>query len=133
MAVRVFWMAVGAGAGIWATRKLKDKAQKYAPEAVADNVTGIAEAIRYFADEVRAGMAEREQELYRAIGVDVAEPAVIEAPPPYRVLTDGPRRPVRRALPRAIGGSREIAGTAYHPHDHHPHDGKTVHDRRDGR
>ena len=65
---RLFWVAVGAGAGMWAARTVKDKAQKYTPEGVADNVTGIGEAIRYFADEVRAGMAEREAELNDQLG-----------------------------------------------------------------
>ncbi|MCF2529055.1 DUF6167 family protein [Yinghuangia soli] len=86
---RLFWMAVGAGAGMWAARKVKDKAQKYTPEGVADNVTGLGDAIRYFADEVRAGMAEREAELYRAIGADVtaaAAPPVLPGSREYRAL-----------------------------------------------
>jgi hypothetical protein len=71
MASRILWMAVGAGASVWAMGKVKDKARKYTPEGLTDNVTGIGDAIRYFADEVRAGMAERESEIYREIGADV--------------------------------------------------------------
>ncbi|MET7300612.1 DUF6167 family protein [Embleya sp. NPDC005575] len=103
---RLFWIAVGAGAGVWAARKVKDKAYKYTPEGVADNVTGIGEAIKYFADEIRAGMAEREQELYRAIGADVAAASL-------------PPAPVRRVLP----GTRE-------PHDDW-HDGRDLYDPRE--
>jgi hypothetical protein len=128
---RLFWMAVGAGAGMWAARKVKDKAHKYTPEGVADNVTGLGEAIRYFADEVRAGMAEREAELYRAIGADVTAAA---APPPAL-----PGRPGHRALPGARTPYRgpDPYGTGHpyaDPYDADPygaHDAYDPYDRHD--
>lgn len=127
---RLFWMAVGAGAGMWAARKVKDKAQKYTPEGVADNVTGIGEAIRYFADEVRAGMAEREAELYRAIGADVTAAAAPPPPLPGRAL------PAARAPYRG----RDVYGreVVYAPHQleayavHDAYDDH-LHDPRDPR
>ncbi len=117
---RLFWIAVGAGAGVWAARKVKDKAYKYTPEGVADNVTGIGEAIKYFADEIRAGMAEREQELYRAIGADVQATAL-------------PPAPQRRVLP----ASREPHGEWHDGRDLYDprelYENKARYDRRDGR
>ncbi|MGA4543672.1 DUF6167 family protein [Uniformispora flossi] len=114
---RIFWMAVGAGAGMWAARKVKDKAHKYTPEGVADNVTGIGDAIRYFADEVRAGMAEREAELYRAIGADVtaaAAPPALPGGPGVRALP-GARTPYR-------GPDRHAAHPYGDPYDADPYD-----------
>ncbi|MDI2132091.1 DUF6167 family protein [Yinghuangia seranimata] len=131
---RLFWMAVGAGAGMWAARKVKDKAQKYTPEGVADNVTGIGDAIRYFADEVRAGMAEREAELYRAIGADVTAAAAPPLPPPP-MLTGRDHRalPAARAPYPARGGR-----DAYDPYDRYDayyegRAGDEPYDRRDTR
>lgn len=115
---RLFWMAVGAGAGMWAARKVKDKAHKYTPEGVADNVTGIGDAIRYFADEVRAGMAEREAELYRAIGADVTAAAAPPVLPGPQVL---PGRHEARALPAARGpyrGQDPYGRDVYDPYDY---------------
>ncbi|HSA50604.1 MAG TPA: DUF6167 family protein [Yinghuangia sp.] len=120
---RLFWMAVGAGAGMWAARKVKDKAQKYTPEGVADNVTGIGEAIRYFADEVRAGMAEREAELYRAIGADVTAAA---APPVIQAGREYPMLPPARGPYRG----RDVYGReVYDPYELDAYDPRDAHDR----
>jgi len=119
---RLFWIAVGAGAGVWAARKVKDKAYKYTPEGVADNVTGIGEAIKYFADEIRAGMSEREQELYRAIGADVTAAALPPALP--RKALPGSRVPGddRHDGPDAYDtreGAYDPRGRAYDPRGRH--------------
>jgi hypothetical protein len=37
---------------------------------MAERITGLGASLRYFADEVRAGMAEREIELRDALGID---------------------------------------------------------------
>lgn len=70
---RVFWLAVGYGAGIgssvYATRKVKAAARRYTPEAltdrVSDTVTGISRDVRAAITEGRAAMREREAELRR--------------------------------------------------------------------
>ncbi|MGW0662634.1 DUF6167 family protein [Streptodolium elevatio] len=130
---RLFWMAVGAGAGMWAARKVKDKAAKYTPEGVADNVTGIGDAIRYFADEVRAGMAERESELYRAIGADVTAAAAPPVLPGPQVL---PGRHQMRALPAARApyrGQDAYGRDVYdaYEYDEAAYDGYDAYDRHD--
>jgi len=67
---RVFWIALGATAGVLVVRKLQRTAQAYTPEGIAERITGLGASLRYFADEVRAGMAEREIELRDALGID---------------------------------------------------------------
>ena len=67
---RVFWVALGATAGVLIVRQLNKTAQAYTPEGVARSLGSVADALRDAADAVREGMAEREQELRVALGVD---------------------------------------------------------------
>ena len=67
---RVFWIALGATAGVLVVRKLQKTAHAYTPAGWAESVQGLGESLRYFAEEVRAGMAEREIELREALGFD---------------------------------------------------------------
>ena len=77
---RVFWIALGATAGVLVARKLSKTAHAYTPAGVADRGQGLAASLRYFADEVRAGMAEREIELREALGIDEAPEAADLSP-----------------------------------------------------
>lgn len=67
---RLFWVALGATAGVLVIRKVQRTARAYTPAGLADRAEGIGASIRYFADEVRAGMAARELELRDALGLD---------------------------------------------------------------
>lgn len=67
---RLFYVALGAAAGIYVVRKVQKAARSYSPEGLAGRAVGFGESMRYFADEVRAGMAEREIELRDALGLD---------------------------------------------------------------
>jgi len=67
---RVFWIALGATAGILVVRKLQKTAHAYTPAGLAEGIQGLGDSLRYFAEEVRAGMAEREIELRDALGID---------------------------------------------------------------
>jgi hypothetical protein len=69
---RVFWIALGATAGVLVVRKLGKTARSYTPAGLADRAERLGASLRYFADEVRAGMAEREIELRDALGIDEA-------------------------------------------------------------
>ncbi len=79
MVKRVFWVALGATAGVLVVRKASKTLRKFTPSGIADGAAGlpgaIGEAIQDFADDVRAAAAEREFELYRVLGMDVPEPA----------------------------------------------------------
>jgi hypothetical protein len=66
----VFWLALGATAGVLAVRRLTKMAAAVTPRRLADSATGLGDTVRVFAEEVRAGMAERELELRDALGLD---------------------------------------------------------------
>ena len=64
---RLFWLGLGIAAGVIATRKAADAAQRLTPagvgEQIGDGLRELASALGAFGAEVRAGMAEREHEL----------------------------------------------------------------------
>jgi len=67
---RVFWMALGATVGIVVVRRVSKAAQAYTPEGIGRSLTEAIDAVRDLADDVRVAMAEREQELRVALGVE---------------------------------------------------------------
>jgi hypothetical protein len=67
---RLFWLTLGATAGVLVVRKITKTAHAFTPAGLADSAGGIGDSIRYFADQVRAGMVEREAELRDALGID---------------------------------------------------------------
>ncbi len=66
----MFWLALGATAGVLVVRKVTKTAQSFTPAGLANRAGGLGDSLRYFADQVRAGMAEREAELRDALGID---------------------------------------------------------------
>ena len=92
---RLFWLSVGAGAGIYATHRVKRRMERFArsltPEGMAARAVtagqGAGERLRHFADDVRTEMRAREAELREAVAMD-------QAPP-------GPDGPGRRRILRA--------------------------------
>jgi hypothetical protein len=77
MVKRVFWATLGAGVGIVVAAKVSKAAKKLAPSSLADSATGvpgrIAAAWQDFSEDVRSHAAEREFELYHALGVDARD------------------------------------------------------------
>ena len=67
---RLFWVALGATAGVYVMRKVTRTAEQLTPQALAQSIAGLGDAIRDFADAVTAGMAERELELREALGIE---------------------------------------------------------------
>lgn len=67
---RMFWLALGATTGVLVVRRITRAAQTFTPEGLSSRAGGIGDKLRAFADEVRAGMAERERELRDALGLD---------------------------------------------------------------
>lgn len=88
---RLFWVALGATAGVLIVRKVTKTAQAYSPEGIGRSVSSLAEGLREMAEVVREGMAEREQELRVALGVDAGSIDPQEA----RTLLDDPTAPRR--------------------------------------
>lgn len=88
---RLFWMALGATAGVLVVRRLSRVAQAYTPEGVGQSLSGVADALREAAGVVRESMAERERELRVALGVDAG---TIDPQDAQSLIDDptGPRR-----------------------------------------
>jgi Family of unknown function (DUF6167) len=83
---RVFWMALGATVGVLVVRRVSRAAQAYTPEGIGRALTAAVDAVRELADDVRAGMVERERELRVALGV---EPGTMDAEGAPGPLHDG--------------------------------------------
>ena len=67
---RLFWVALGATVGVLVVRKLSRTADAISPAGLASALDGAGDSLRDFAGAVREGMADREQELRIALGVD---------------------------------------------------------------
>lgn len=77
---RMVWFGLGIAAGVAASRKARGAARRITPAGAAENVSDaireLATAVGSFGADVRAGMAEREAELYAVVGqrtgIDIA-------------------------------------------------------------
>jgi hypothetical protein len=71
---RLFWLALGATVGALLVRRLTKAAESLTPKGLAASVSGqlsgLTEAIRDFAEEIRDGMSVREAELLEGTGID---------------------------------------------------------------
>jgi hypothetical protein len=73
---RIFWLAVGIGAGVtigvavtrWARRKSESLAPANMGRQVADVAGDVGRLFREAASEFRAGAAEKESEIRAALG-----------------------------------------------------------------
>jgi Family of unknown function (DUF6167) len=65
---RMLWFAAGAGAGVYALTRARRAAEAFTPEGLADRLAGLSVGARLFGEEVRAGMAEKENDLRERIG-----------------------------------------------------------------
>jgi hypothetical protein len=85
---RLFWLAMGITIGALVVRKLSQAADRLTPQSIAGNLADglreLAAAIGDFGAEVRAGMAEREQELRAGTGLDAPLPDRPASPVPHR-------------------------------------------------
>jgi hypothetical protein len=70
MVRRFFWVALGATAGVLLFRKVNKTVEAYSPAGVGRSLSSVGDGLRELAEVVREGMAEREQELRVALGVD---------------------------------------------------------------
>ncbi|MFJ8580779.1 hypothetical protein [Micromonospora sp. NPDC093277] len=67
---RVFWLGIGLAVGVLVVRKATRAAQAYTPAGIAGGLSesagSLVESVRGFVEDVRIGMAEREQEIHEA-------------------------------------------------------------------
>ena len=75
---RLFYLAIGAGVGVAAVRRVTRAASKLTPSGLAGSaggaISGVRGSIRGFIDDVRIGMAEREIELNDALSAEPPAP-----------------------------------------------------------
>jgi hypothetical protein len=67
---RLFWIAFGATIGVLLVRKVAKTVEQYTPAGMGRSLASVGAGLREVADVIREGMAEREQELRAALGVD---------------------------------------------------------------
>jgi len=60
---RAFWLAAGAGAGLYGAVKARRLAYRVSPAGVADQAAALRLGAQEFLDDVRAGAREKEAEL----------------------------------------------------------------------
>ncbi|WP_063772405.1 DUF6167 family protein [Streptomyces sp. XY431] len=108
MVRRIFWMAVGAGATVWAMNKANEAVHRLTPDSLsgtaARGALHLGDLAKQFAQDVRTGMTEREEQLREDLGLDgtaVVEPrrsGVLRGEPQYRAISAAPGSPAA-ALP----------------------------------
>jgi hypothetical protein len=79
---RGFWFVAGAGAGVYVMIRARRAAETFTPDGLRDRAAGLSVGAHLFAEEVRAGMAERETELRERLGLALDQPLQLEAQDP---------------------------------------------------
>ena len=85
---RLFWVGVGVAVGVSATRKVTQAAHRASPAGVGaslgEGLRELGAGLGAFGAEVRAGMAEREDELYSLVEDTTGSRCARRAPGPAR-------------------------------------------------
>jgi len=76
--MRSFWFVAGAGAGVYVVVRARRAVEALTPEGLHDRLAGLDLGWHLFADEVRAGMTEKETELRERIGLTLDGPRALE-------------------------------------------------------
>ncbi|GLY07481.1 MULTISPECIES: hypothetical protein [Actinoplanes] len=67
---RLLWLGAGLAVGALIVHKLTRKAEEFTPTGIATSLSesagGLVESVRSFVEDVREGMAEREQQIHQA-------------------------------------------------------------------
>jgi hypothetical protein len=67
---RLFYVAFGATVGVLAVRRVSQAAQKWTPEGLAGQASGMGGRLTEWWSIVQESAAEREVELRQALGID---------------------------------------------------------------
>jgi hypothetical protein len=66
---RTVWFVAGAGVGVYAMTRARRAVEAFTPEGLADRLAGLTLGLRLFGAEVKAGMAEKENEVRERLGL----------------------------------------------------------------
>lgn len=69
---RIVWMGIGVAIGVIAFRKVTQAQANIGPDGLNRAVGRMADGLFDFADAVRTGMHQREEDLRAALGIDDA-------------------------------------------------------------
>ncbi|MGW0335190.1 hypothetical protein ACWD0J_25525 [Streptomyces sp. NPDC003011] len=91
---RTFWFSTGVAAGVWATTKVNRKLKQLTPENLAASAANKAIEAGHrlkdravgFALDVRDNMAQREEELGDALGLNASVDHELPAPRRYTAI-----------------------------------------------
>jgi len=64
---RAVWFVAGAGAGVYALSRARRAAEAFTPDGLADRLAGLSLGAHLFGEEVRTGMAEKENDVRRRL------------------------------------------------------------------
>jgi len=78
---RGFWFVAGAGAGVYVMVRARRAAEAFTPDGLRDRLAGLGLGAQLFAEEVRAGMTERETELRERLGLALDGPRELALAP----------------------------------------------------
>jgi hypothetical protein len=79
---RSLWFVAGAGAGVYAMTKVRRTAEVLTADGLADRLAGLSVAAHLFRSEVRAGMAEKENDLRGRLGLALHSDQTRDHTPP---------------------------------------------------
>jgi hypothetical protein len=81
---RVLWLGVGLAVGALVVRAVTKKVHTLRPAGLAasarDTAGGLVGSVRSFVDDIRDGMAEREEQIHAAFAEGVALDSDLELP-----------------------------------------------------
>jgi hypothetical protein len=66
---RAVWFVAGAGAGVYAMVRARRAAEVLTPDGLADRLAGLSLGAHLLGEEVRSGMAEKENDLRERLGL----------------------------------------------------------------
>jgi hypothetical protein len=78
---RTLWFVAGAASGVYAIYRAKRVAQNFTPDGIGARVAALGVGARMFADEVSAGIAERESAIRAELRQGDGEPHAIASAP----------------------------------------------------
>jgi len=66
---RLLWFTAGAGLGVYALARVRRTAEVLTPDGLADRMAGWSVGLAVLREEVRAGAAEKENDLRERLGL----------------------------------------------------------------
>lgn len=97
---RGLWFVAGSAVGAYAVARARRTAEVFTYEGLHDRLSGLFVGARLFADEVRAGAAEKETELRQRLDLMPAERALERGAEPLRLMVSADTSEARRLNPR---------------------------------